>query len=329
VLLRAYHETMPSSTLVEYICSMLCVNLTAYWLCHVATANELYGTGHHHEVNAGELRSFVDATAGMDDTVRQLAENAVNGHLEMMASYVRTTVGFRLLARLADAAEQTVPDPFEDTIEHLEALASLRIENRATIDPYAKVYLMRLREKFGDDTPASEDVEVLLHGETDLPPTDRLVEVVVRIQSELFDRVRKFFTGCTGATTNYGIVRNHGVRPPVPFYSLSDPAIEALVHTNCVKRNKTLSGIRVSIREFLDLIGEQYGLSLEHTPDATQGGRVSHAANDKNLAHFKERLRMLGLLREVSDAEAMLTLELTYPPHGGFRRRRTQHDAMA
>jgi len=320
VLLRAYHRTMPSSVLIEYVCAILCANLNAFWLCHMATANRLYQTGYHDEVTAEELSLFFDAGADANSTVRQLAETAVAENYHMMETYVRTAVGLRLLARLVDTAELSVPDPSEDTVAHLQALANLRINREPNVEMAAKIYLQRLRGKFEEASELiSGDMEAILHGQANMSAVDRLVEVLVRIQSELFERLRKFHTGCTGAATSYGIVRTHGVRPPVPYYSLTNPAIEALVHANCVKRNKTLAEVRVPISGLQQILCSKYGLLLDGSQASGGSGRVSQAVYDENLKRFNERLRMLGLLRDVSDAQAMQTLELTYPPEGGFR----------
>ena len=322
VLLRAYGGSCPPAALMELLSATLVVNLTTYLLCHARTAIDLWTTGEVREARPEEVGLFVDVGDGDDPAARRMAQQAYNAHVDLLQRYVTVHLGFRWLGRFADPKTRLVraklPDPHTETVDHLAALVALREDPDIgpKFDSEARAHLRRLADAYeaAEESPGDE-ADALLKGETDRDarPFDVWIRVLSLIQPDLSDRlINNFYVGCTGANTPFGVM-HPGNRKEPNHYVLSNPVVEALVHSQTVTRNSGLRERRPAVREFLRELREAYGLYVDGVPrslDPTGGPR---SLRDGNLRALKERLRLLGLFREVSDAEAMQRIRPRYP----------------
>ena len=93
----------------------------------------------------------------------------------------------------------------------------------------------------------------------------------------------------------------------------SDSVLDYLVHLH-VLRSGNKPGIRnLSFGEFIRTIRGQYGFSVDSAPP---GMTISNDFLQANRAILERRLRDLGLLVGVNDAEAMKRLKPRFKPHG-------------
>lgn len=320
VLMRAYGDSIPPAALTDYLCALLCVNLSAYWIRHVITANALYETAEHGEADTAELCFLIDSSAGQDIDLRRASEQSIAYHTDSMLRYVRTSVGFRLLATIARRQKLRVA-PEHETIQHLVDLAELRRAMPQDVHFASRNYLSRIQDAFEipehrDSLPVSARDLMAGSSEQDgLTEFDRLVEVLICLQPELLDRLTsKVHTGFTGSAVSYGIAGTYGKRPPRKFYRLSDAALEALVHVHGVKHNGSLAPTPVSVRDFASKLRDRYGFHVSDPPKVL--GRLPQELYEQNMRYLKDRLRALGLFTDVSDAEGMQRLHLMYLPTG-------------
>lgn len=91
----------------------------------------------------------------------------------------------------------------------------------------------------------------------------------------------------------------------------TDSVLDYLVHVHLL-RSGNHEGVRpLSFKEFLRLIRERYGFCVD---EAVPGMTISNDLLQANRAILERRLRDLGLLRGVNDAEAMKRLRPRFTP---------------
>lgn len=105
-----------------------------------------------------------------------------------------------------------------------------------------------------------------------------------------------------------------GRRRDVRSLALTDPALEYLVHVHLLP-NGNKAGVRtLSFREFVNTLRERYGFYVDVIPP---GMSVSNELLLTNRAALERRLRDLGLLAGVNDAETMKRLRPRFRPRRG------------
>ena len=90
---------------------------------------------------------------------------------------------------------------------------------------------------------------------------------------------------------------------------LTPATLDFLVHRHLRKASKGRPACFLSLRQFLDVLREQYGLWIDQEPP---GLPVPQELLQRNKAWLERRLRDLGLLVGVNDAESMKQLQARY-----------------
>lgn len=93
----------------------------------------------------------------------------------------------------------------------------------------------------------------------------------------------------------------------------TDPALDYLVHIRVLKSGTRRHATPLSLRQFLRDICERYGLYVDAAPPGTD---ISHDLLRANRTILERRLRDLGLLTGVNDAEEMKRLRPRFKPKG-------------
>ena len=93
---------------------------------------------------------------------------------------------------------------------------------------------------------------------------------------------------------------------------LGDSALDYLVHLHLLRSGNAGLGLRIlSLTDFLRKIRERYGFHVDTSPSGTA---ISNELLQQNLRFLERRLRDLGLLIGVNDAEAMKRLQTRFAP---------------
>ena len=87
---------------------------------------------------------------------------------------------------------------------------------------------------------------------------------------------------------------------------LNDSVLDYLVHLHLLRSNNKPRVRPLSLRHFLDTIRERYGFYVDTTPPHVM---ISNELLQANREVLERRLRDLGLLVGVNDAEAMKRLQ--------------------
>ena len=86
---------------------------------------------------------------------------------------------------------------------------------------------------------------------------------------------------------------------------LSDSALGYLVHLHALPKRKDSERPEISFKAFIDLIRKRYGFHIDRPPP---GMDISNTLLERNKTILERRLRDLGLLIGVNDAQSMKRL---------------------
>src|SRR6516225_1994965 len=86
---------------------------------------------------------------------------------------------------------------------------------------------------------------------------------------------------------------------------LTDAALDYLVHLHVLRRGKKQGFSQMSLKAFLHVLRERYGFCVDEAPP---GLTISNELLRQNRLVLERRLRDLGLLLGVNDADAMKRL---------------------
>ena len=91
----------------------------------------------------------------------------------------------------------------------------------------------------------------------------------------------------------------------------TDSVLEYLVHLHLLRSGNKPGTRALSFKEFIHTLRDRYGF---HVDTAPAGMTISNALLQENRAVLERRLRDLGLLVGVNDAEAMKRLRPRFEP---------------
>ena len=86
----------------------------------------------------------------------------------------------------------------------------------------------------------------------------------------------------------------------------TDPVLDYLVHLHLLPNGNRSGFLNLSFGDFIGTLHERYGFHIDTAPP---GMTISNQLLQKNRAILERRLRDLGLLVGVNDAEAMKRLQ--------------------
>lgn len=261
---------------------------------------------------------FVDCSHGLDTKLRSMSEAAMT---ECLASYQRLPI-LMMLARVLDdrvrydrklreQASSSSPDPSL----WLNLLGDVYHERHDRADNILNGMdedCLRLAEALEPEVP--EVAQALKDGANS--PALRLAEALVelmgnKLQGEFLlkaldsslipnrpnglafkRRVSRSLSGTAKAIDLRSIVLSH-------------PLLDFLVHRHLRKDGKGKAERRLTLRQFLDVLRTHYGLYIDREPP---GASVPQELLQANKMWLERRLRDLGLLVGVNDAESMKQL---------------------
>ena len=325
---RSYAVPMPRYALVEMLESCFTIGLTTVLTSTVELLLWWAKTGKipsREEQLPAPL--FVDCSNGVERSIRTAAEQSMDDYLRRMDRFPVLLMVLRLLDSQARhnreiRGENIAIRPY--ATEWLNLLGDL-LHNRHSeaqrilfiIEDFAE----RLAAVLADDY--SEAAEILTNDTSQENPVWRLADGLMVLMGP---QPRSNFMGmldsslltgrpnglATKRTTTRGLGgsttrRKRDVRSLV----FTDSVLDYLVHLHLLKSGNK-PGVRpLSFREFLEVLRERYGFCVDTAPP---GMTISNELLQRNRIILERRLRDLGLLVGVNDAEAMKRLEPRFKP---------------
>ncbi len=326
---RAYADLIPRHAFVELLESCIAVGLTTILGSVIEILSEW--------AESGEIRKccqqkpayvFVDCSNGVDRRLRSLAEQSQDDFMRRIERFPVILMALRLLdwgARYDPKIKSLRIGTRPYATAWLDMLGELlfdRREEAKTVLYGLAIKAEQLAEKLEEDYP--ECAQMLRNTQSQPNPVWRLAESLTSLQGRkntqgnvisLFDSAS--LTGRpNGLASKRTVLRNTsatGVRKRSETRSLvfTDSILDYLVHL-LVLPSGNRNGLRpLSFKEFLHNIHERYGFCVDACPP---GMTISNSLLQANRTMLERRLRDLGLLVGVNDAEAMKRLRPRFAP---------------
>jgi hypothetical protein len=321
---RSYADVIPRHAFVEMLESCMAVGLTTIL---TSVAEILFDWANKGEIKKTNEQKpaflFMDCSNGTDRRLKTLSEQSMDDYMRRLERFPIILMALRLLDGEAryDPKMKKLKIPIRPyATEWINMLGDLLYDRCDEAKPI--LYNMaqkveRLAEKLQDDYP--ESAQLLMREETQPNPVWRLAEALTALQgrSNTQSKLINLFdsTLLTGHPNGLGIKRTTTRQVPqqatrkrkeIRSLLLRDSVLDYLVHLHVLKAGNR-HGIRpLSFQEFIRKIHDRYGLCVDVPPP---GMTISNELLQANGAILERRLRDLGLLVGVNDAEAMKRLQ--------------------
>ena len=322
VFLQAYGTTIPRKTLLPMLEAAIAMGLTNILLstCRAVFDWERTGTlPKFAEQKPWEL--LLDCTSGADHHVRRLAEESF---ADLQRRYDRVPAIMMCLRVLDVHARYEIDDADElrlnpDATNWINLLGDLfhgRHEQSASLAKDIRKDCRKLSDALDDQDEAPAAIAVLNNDEVN--PAWRLAEALVtlmgyRNQDSHFRKCLDSYLlmdgphGLARKRTVIGKNTESGRRRTSEARSLvfTNSVLDFLVHRHLRKAAKGKGAKALSFQDFLDVIRRNYGMCVDRAP---AGMSIPAELLARNRSILEKRLRDLGLLVGVNDAESMKRL---------------------
>jgi hypothetical protein len=320
---RTYAGVMPRHAFVELLESCMAIGLTTIATSVIELLFKWAETGEickQREQQPTHL--FVDCSNGVERSLRALAEQSMDDFMRRIERFPVVLMALRLLdhgarydSKLKKLDIQTRPY----ATDWLNLLGQLLHQQREEAQPILydlERKATELADRLQDDYP--ETAEMLRNDSAQPNPVWRLAEALTFLQGRkntqnnvvaLLDSA--FLIGRpNGLAVRRAVIRKVAVGGPSKRSDLrslvfTDSVLDYLVHLH-VLRTGNKSGYRtLSLKDFVQVLCERYGLYVDQAPS---GMTISNELLRLNRLVLERRLRDLGLLVGVNDAESMKQL---------------------
>lgn len=319
---RAYSGVIPRHAFVELLESCMAVGMTVILTSVMELLFEWAETGEiRKKCEQIPASLFVDCSNGMDRRLRPLAEQSMDDFMRRIERFPVILMALRLMDHSAryDRKIKALDIPTRPyATRWLDMLGELLHDRR----PEAKPILYHLdrkaeelREKLQDEYPESADV--LGNADSQPNPVWRLAEAITSLQGRkntlnnlislidstlLTDRPN-------GLAIKRAVTRDVATggkkKREVRSLVFTDSVLDYLVHRHVLGVGKDRGARPLSFKDFIGILQERYGFCVDAAPS---GMTISNDLLRANRAILERRLRDLGLLVGVNDAETMKRL---------------------
>lgn len=322
---RSYARSIPRHALTEMLESCIAVGMATILASTVEILLQWSDTGEVPEPQQNQPPSqlFVDCSNGVDRSIRARAEQSMDDFMRRMERFSVVLMVLRLLDYQArtnrNIRKQNIPTrPYATTwlnllgdILHERHAETQRIFNG--IEDKAE----KLSDKLEEEYP--ETASILRDDDIQQNPAWRLAGGLMTLMGPKFVRGNfismidsSLLTGRpNGIASKRATTRGGGSatrrKRDVRSLLFTDSVLDYLVHLHLLPSGSK-PGVRedLSFKEFIDSLRSRYGFHVDAAPP---GMTISNTLLQRNRAVLERRLRDLGLLVGVNDAEAMKRLQ--------------------
>lgn len=325
---RSYASVIPRRSFVVMLESCVSVGLTTILNSVIEILLEWAETGYiRKKCEQRPATLFVDASNGVDRRLRELSEQSFDDFLRRADRFPVALMGARLLdwgarynKNLRDHARNARPY----AIEWLDILGGIlhgRHDDSKRVHDRMDEDAEKLAERLHEEAPAISELLADAHGYPNA--IWRLAEGLCQLMSKtnLWGNLYGGIDSFLFVNQPNGLAAKRRVRErdsatgrrtrEIRSLVFTDSVLDYLVHVHLL-RSGNHEGVRpLSFKEFLRLIRDRYGFCVD---EAVPGMTISNDLLQANRAILERRLRDLGLLRGVNDAEAMKRLRPRFTP---------------
>lgn len=329
--IRGYADAIPRHSFVEMLEACMAVGLTTIFTSVVELLFEWVDTGTirpKNDQSPGEL--FVDCSNGVQRSLRAIAEQSMDDFMRRIERIPVVLMALRLIdyqARFDPGLKKLDIKYTPYATEWVNLLGDLlkgRRDESRDVHRDLERYTQRLTEAFKDDYP--EAAEILGNDRNQPSPVWRMAEALTFLQgrkstqnnvSSLFDS-SLLLSRPNGIASKRKVIRTvvgSGRKTrDVRSIILTDAVLDHLVHLHVLRNGKSGGYRPLAFAEFLSILYKRHGLCIDVAPPGVS------ASNDllrENRSSLERRLRDLGLLVGVNDAESMKYLRPRFEPTRG------------
>ena len=324
----SYAVPMPRYALVEMLESCIAIGLTTILTSMVELLLQWSETGAVPDREGQHPAPlFIDCSNGVERSIRAAAEQSMDDYMRRMERFPVLLMVLRLLDYQAGnnrkiKKEDIATRPY--ATEWLNLLGDLLYNRHSEAQRILFIiedFAERLTAVLADDY--SEAAEILTNDTSQENPVWRLADGLMvlmgrkphskfmgMLDSSLLTgrpnglaAKRMTTRGLGGSTTR----RRRDLRSLV----FTDSVLDYLVHLHLLKSGNKPGTRALSFGKFLEELRERYGFCVDTAPP---GMTISNELLQRNRMILERRLRDLGLLVGVNDAEAMKRLEPRFEP---------------
>lgn len=324
IVLQAYGAGVPRQCLLPMLESCISLGLTNLMLSTSKMLFEWEQTGTlPHSASPWSL--FVDASTSSDRELRAISEDVMDDTYRRLKRLAVILMALRIAGMKAKNDRKLsveLPPSRPDAIARINFLGELIWQRHPQSDRLhddvwekANRCLEQLRQ-----IPGCEDAVAILENDVAVPNAVwRMAESVVRLMGDKQqeDALYRCLYSCLMVGESNGLaverrvqfkaIRNGKKSGIVRSIVLTNTMLDFLVHRHLRKPGKkgATQDHSLSFTEFLNILRERYGLFVDQAPP---GQSISMELLLRNRRILEGRLRDLGLLVGVNDAESMKRL---------------------
>ncbi len=332
LFVRAYAATTPRYIFIDMLESCMSTGMTAILTSVIEILFAWSDTGAvppKHEQRPASI--FVDCSNGVDTRLRGLAEHSMDDFMRRVERVPVVLMMLRLLDYTAKhnrkiKKQQISTLPYATRWLNLLGDIMHRRHEEApfihrTMDDYCEALADALDAEYPDATEvlrndASEpnSIRRLAAGLTPLLGSSHRGNLLGMVDSTLQVGRPNGLAHKRLTTRGASSVTSGRRRREVRSLHLTDAGLDYLVHLHVLSKEQSPKQRRISLRSFIDTIRKRYGFHVDAAPE---GMTISNQLLEVNRTILERRLRDLGLLVGVNDAEAMKRLKPRFPVEDG------------
>ena len=324
--IRTYANIMPRQTLVALVESCISVGLTTIMGSVVELMLDWGDTGQLHPKKDQRVpRFFVDCSCGSDPRLRTLAEQSFDDFTRRLGRFPTVLMAARILdwtarnnSKIKELGIRTRPYATE-WLNLLGELLNGNHELSSRIEGNIDEKMTNLSEKIAFEFP--EIAEAFKMQPKNVHPVWPMAEQICMIMGRGvgYTKLIECMDSClligrpNGLATKRRVRADDGIGKKTRESRgliFSDSVLEYLVHLHLVNSGNSVRR-SLSFREFLQIIRDRYGFFVDQEPP---GMTISNDLLTHNRTVLERRLRDLGLLIGVNDAEAMKHIQGRFTP---------------
>ena len=322
IFLQAFGNSIPRQSLTQMLESCIGLGLSNIFL---STASSLF-----YWEQEGTLPSSdkpwplgVDCSGGSDHELRRLSEEIMDDAIRRIHRMPVVLMTLRVLEYQSRYEITDLPAKRPDATARINVLGDVlhqRHGDSKMILRDLQKYCMKLSERFKEEDIGDSCVTILDDHVAIPNAALRLAEAIVQMMGDRLQIVHllKCFGSCMMTGQSNGLaserrvvfqtMRNGKKSGMMKSVVLTDTMLDFLVHRHLRRPGKggNTKANPISFNDFVILLSERYGLLVDQAPP---GQTISRELLQRNRRFLERRLRSLGLLMGVNDAESMKRLK--------------------
>ncbi len=322
VFIQAYGELIPRQSLLPMIESCLSLGISTIYMSTLRLLLEWEHTGEVVPVDEQTpWPLFVDCSSGSDLGLRKIAEECLDDCMRRMDRIPVVLMCLRILDVVASddddvkgeiaAAKANVNSTLLPNL-----LGSIRHNNHKT-SGFIHRDLKKLCTALSDVLEKAEEdeaaIQVLRNGNIDA--SLRMAEALVILLKNQRDKYVQVLDSSFMVDSPHGLAKKRAIfitmsgrrrKSDARSIVLTNTMLDFLVHRHLRKEKKGKGLKDLTFVDFVTILRNRYGLFIDQSPP---GMSIPGEMLLKNRAYLERRLRDLGVLMGVNDAESMKRLK--------------------